>query len=285
MPHAAHTTPMVAADPIPTVAKPGGTSNPLPADGRCRSGSRRRAWLCGMQLGLTVSLALLLAFGTLTDPAAADSIRVPLGAIGRVLDHDNQFKCTGFIIASVLHRPTPSPTRASVGATAWYENTMVTAGHCLEHTHFFLARDGLLHTIHNIVGYSDHESGYDVLIAKFATSTVMSTLDPAYRYTLSTGDVLMHVGYGRGVLQITVNPFVGYSNRGDLIVDGISGPGASGSPIILPGTRRVIAILHSGTVDVPQEGRNNPYFCMFQSCPSTRPYYATPIDRIQGIAR
>jgi hypothetical protein len=230
-------------------------------------------------------VAFLISFGALTAPATADSYVIPLDAIGRVLDSDNEFKCTGFIIASVSHRPAVTSSRYDGDARGWYENTLITAGHCLEHTHFFLAKNGQTYRIQNIVGYSDHKYGYDVLVAKFTTTAAMPTLEPTYRHTLSPGEPLMHIGYGRTVLQIKVNPFVGYSNRGDLIVDGISGPGDSGSPILLPGTRMVIGILHTGTVDVPQEARSNPYFCMFQSCPSTRPYYATPIDRIQGLAR
>jgi len=230
-------------------------------------------------------VAVLISLGALAYPATADSYVIPLDAIGRVLDSDYEFKCTGFIIASVSHRPAVTSSRFYGEARGWYENMLITAGHCLDHTHFFLAKNGQTHTIQNIVAYSDHQSGYDILVAKFTTSASMPTLEPAYGHTLSPGDPLMLVGYGRTVLQIKVNPFVGYNNRGDLIVDGISGPGDSGSPILLPGTRMVVGILHTGTVDVPQEGRSNPYFCMFESCPSTHPYFATPIDRIQAMAR
>lgn len=237
------------------------------------------------RLALVLATLLLLPLGLLTRPATADPVLIPLDAIGRVLDSDNQFKCTGFIIASI-HRTPPAPSaRYSDTLTGWYENTLITAGHCLEYAKYFTSKDGQTHPIQTIVGFSDHTHGYDILIARFNTVAALPALEPAYHHPLNAGDSLMHIGYGRTALQINVNPFVGYSDRGDLVVDGISGPGDSGSPILLPGTRKVVGILHSGTVDVPDEGRGNPYYCLFQSCASTRPYYATPIDRIESLAR
>ncbi len=252
-----------------------------PAANASRICPRRRE---SLKLCLIVAVMLLASLGNPATPAAADPYAIPLNAIGRVLDEEKQFKCTGFIIASVNRRVAAPVARYYESAPGWYENTLISAGHCLEHVKYFSA-NGKTHAVQAIVGYSDHKHGYDILVARFSTAAAMPALEPAYRYEPHPGESFMLVGFGRTALQVNVNPFVGYNDRGDLIVDGISGPGDSGSPVLLPGTRKVVGILHSGTVDVPDEGRNNPYFCMFQSCPSTRPYYATPIDRIQGLAR
>jgi len=237
------------------------------------------------KVALAGTAALLLLFGPSSIAAVADPATVPLDAIGRILDGDKQFKCTGFILASVNRTSTVSSTRSYESALGWFENTLVTAGHCFEYVKYFRSSNGQTHAIQSIVGYSDHFHGYDVLVARFNTGSPMASLEPAYRQEIRPGDRLMLVGYGRNALQVNVNPFLGYNDQGDLIVNGVSGPGDSGSPVLLPGTRKVVGILHSGTVDVPDEGRHNPYFCLFQSCPSTRPYYATPIDRLQGLAR
>ncbi len=236
------------------------------------------------RLGIVTTVVLFMLVAA-RPPAAAEPYIIPLDAVGRVLDADHLFKCTGFVVESKKR------TAAAPGAlyyehvSVWYENFLVTAGHCLVHVKYFASRDGYAHAVHSIVGYSDHQNGFDVLVATFTTFTPVPTLEPVYAYTLQPGEKLMMLGYGRTALQINVNPFLGYSGRGDLIVDGISGPGDSGSPVLIPGTRKVVGILHSGTVNVPLEGQNNPYYCMFQSCASTAPYHAAPIDRIQGIIR
>lgn len=253
-----------------------------PRNQRGRSAAGRWA---SVKLSLACAAVLLLFLGTSSIPAGADPTAVPLDAIGRVLDVDKEFKCTGFILASVNRTSAGPYTRYYESTLGWYENTLVTAGHCFEHVKYFRARNGATHTVQAIVGYSDHHNGYDVLVARFNTGTPMPSLEPAYAHELHPGEALMLVGYGRSALQVNVNPFLGYSAQGDLIVNGVSGPGDSGSPVLIPGTRKVVGILHSGTVDVPEEARRNPYFCLFQSCPSSRPYYATPIDRLQGIAR
>ncbi len=230
-------------------------------------------------------LVSVVALGASRNPAAADPYIFPVDAVGRVLDGDKLFKCTGFVIESKKRTAVAPSERYYEHASTWYENTLVTAGHCLEHIKYFTSKNGHLHLVQTVVGYSNHQNGYDVLVARFSSFTVMPTLEPQYAYTIQPGEKLLLLGYGRTSLQINVNPFVGYSEQGDLIVDGLSGPGDSGSPVILPGTRSVVGILHSGTVNVPLEGRDNPYYCMFQSCPSTAPYHATPIDRILGILR
>ncbi len=247
------------------------------------SASRRVRQPC-INILATFTVVVVIVFIIPRPPAAADPYVIPLDAIGRVLDGDREFKCTGFIVTST-QRTAAATVRYYEHVSAWYENTLVTAGHCLDHAKYFSAKNGQVHALQTIVGYSGHQGGYDILVARFSTFTPIPVLEPVYKYTPEPGEKLMMLGYGRSALQINVNAFRGYNERGDLVVDGISGPGNSGSPVIIPGTRKVVGVLHSGTVNVPTEGQNNPYYCMFQSCASTAPYLATPIDRIQGIVR
>jgi len=113
-------------------------------------------------------------------------------------------------------------------------------------------RAGARYTVTHLIGFSSGEGrGFDVLVAAFPTPAPMPVLELAFGEYPRPGDPLLLIGYGRTALMMRVGPLRGYDERERLEVEGFAGPGNSGGPLLIPGTRRVVGIAVESAVDLP----------------------------------
>ena len=208
---------------------------------------------------------------------AATAEVFPLDAIGRlVIDTDRV--CTAFVVRSAERRV----THRYYGQVVFYENWIVTAGHCFGQS-LTLIQGNSRRRIAHVIGYSGDGQGYDVLVATFSTHVPLPTLEPAFGEFPAVGDKLLLIGYGHGALMMRVSPLIGYDARGHMEIDGYASPGSSGGPVLVPGTRRVVGIGIETTLDRPADA--SPLHCALVGCRVKPPYTAAHIDRLKGVAR
>jgi hypothetical protein len=215
----------------------------------------------------------------------------PVDAVGRLIV-DGKYLCTAFPVRTQVIRPSP---HADADRTATHRNWLVTAGHCVGKQMMYrqpvvrrLTADGLVvypERMHPAVtvGFSGRPpGGFDVAVLEYTTSYPAPILELAFGHRVQEGQLLLAVGYSRGVLNFTIDRYLGRNEDDQLVIDAVLSSGGSGGPVLIPGTRRVVGIVVEGTLRRTDEGVHT---CMFKPCPTERPYKAAPVNWILGVVR
>lgn len=238
-----------------------------------------------MRLVVAFSLGLLLA----VPPGVPAAAMFPVEAVGRLIV-DAKYLCTAFPIRSQI-----LPVHPGVETSANYRNWLVTAGHCVGRQMVYHQPPIRLGSGRQLIVYPERmhpavpvgfssrpPGGFDLAVLEYTTSYPAPVLTPAFYETLEEGQILLALGYSRGVLSFSLGRYQGRNAEDQLVVDGMLSQGSSGGPVLMPGTRQVVGIIVEGT---PKLADGNPESCLFRRCEVDRPYKAVPIDWILRLVR
>lgn len=196
-------------------------------------------------------------------------------------------QCTAFAVSS-KKRP-GYDLRGSV--VPYVETWIVTAGHCLQDgasilDYAFVTQKGQ-HGIHCLIGMSNGDQ-HDLAMLGFHTPRPVERhpiLELALDYRPSVGERLLGIGYSEGVLRTQVAPFVGWEERGHMLIDGWIARGNSGGPVLIPGTRKAIGVMIETELVIPHGVSHPGIYCRSAACAPKPPYTAPHVNHVMGLAR
>lgn len=174
------------------------------------------------------AVGLLLVILLLTAVPASAAPDLPVGGLGRLTFNGKDRFCTAFVVRS---RSTLVILRY-YGLMEVWDNLLISAGHCWGDNLSF--RPHLKQNKYDVqlVARSLRPLGFDILIGRFYSLVGFPVFRLAPEYKVAVGESLTVVGYGGGVLQSYVAPFLRYDLDGDLVVGRVGQFGFSGSPVL-----------------------------------------------------
>ena len=234
------------------------------------------------------------------DVSSVTTLPIPTNAVGRFY-LNGEMLCTAWAAGSVM-RTYPNNYH---GPSTNYETRIVTAGHCVragfhrdrptfdwdqpaQNVRYgdTTVRMPAIRVRATLAAYSGPSyGGYDLAVLIVVSPWPVASLIPDFDYGLAVGEKLLVVGYGNGAFLPRVGTFEGREAKTDaLIVSGVTSPGTSGGPVLIPGTNRVVGIFVETSIS-PEDTARGPYWCVLVRCAPQSPGFAAPISGLQGMLR
>lgn len=256
-----------------------------------------------MRFGAVFALLTILALRV--GPSAAQTVLspptlpVPVNAVGRFYVGEDAV-CTAWAAGSVLK----TYRNFYRGPGAVWETRIVTAGHCVtlgftRTPRFFwnqpaqdvqygnmVVQMPAVRVQAEVIAYSWSDSGgHDLAVLLVRSLWPVAALIPDFTHRPVAGDKLLLVGYGNGAFLPRVGVYEGREGETDaLLVSGITSPGTSGGPVLIPGTNRVVGVNVRRNIR-PEDARREPGWCFIAACVPASPWIAAPMWPLQNILR